>query len=193
MTDRTDNFNRADSSSSLGTPSDGGSAWTAHVGTWGINSNQAYCSSVTSLACASVESSISDCEVQATLAVVGSAAGLVARLADSNNYILADEIASTVRLFKNVAGSFTSLGSYSGTTANGDVIKWRGSGSSHTVYQNGVSRITATDSAGSSNTKHGIRTHNDTTMRIDDFSATALAAGGPVIPVFMNQYRQRWA
>lgn len=33
---RTDTFTRPNNASSLGTPSDGGSPWTAHVGTWGI-------------------------------------------------------------------------------------------------------------------------------------------------------------
>jgi hypothetical protein len=41
-TSRLDDFNRANSSTTLGTPSDGGSAWLVDQGTWGISSNQAY-------------------------------------------------------------------------------------------------------------------------------------------------------
>lgn len=184
MTNRTDNFNRADNSASLGTPSDGGGAWTAGTGTWGVNSNQGYCSTSTALAVATLEASVSNVEVQGTASVINSDIGVVARFANTSNYLMADFLGATsTRLFKNVAGSFTSLGSGS-AGSNGDVIVLRcDSGNNLTVKVNGVSRITATDSAGSTNTKHGIRTHNDTVARIDDFSITEIgaAAVGPLI------------
>ncbi|HKQ22879.1 MAG TPA: hypothetical protein VJT81_00370, partial [Burkholderiales bacterium] len=41
ITGRTDNFNRGDTATAIGTPSDGGSAWLQLAGTWGIASNQA--------------------------------------------------------------------------------------------------------------------------------------------------------
>ncbi|RYZ32013.1 MAG: hypothetical protein EOP49_38145, partial [Sphingobacteriales bacterium] len=44
VTYRFDNFNRADSTSSINSPSDGGSNWTVPFGAaWGINGNKAYC------------------------------------------------------------------------------------------------------------------------------------------------------
>lgn len=57
---------------------------------------------------------------------------------------------SQITLYRAVSGSWTSLGSYSGTVSGGDVVLLEASGSSLTVKQNGTTRITATDSSISS-------------------------------------------
>lgn len=181
MTNRTDNFNRADSNTALGTPSDGGSAWVAVSGTWGILSNAAYKVNADNVNQeAYLESSVSDVDVQVTIAS-GTTQGpsIVARLADDNNYLnflwLTDGV--SLQMYKDVAGAFTQLGStFTGTAAAGDVFKFTVNGSSLTAFLNGVSRITATDSAGSTNTKHGIRSFRNITIAhsFDDFSITAL-------------------
>src|SRR4051812_42221595 len=62
---RSDTFTRADSASSLGTPSDGGSAW-ATSDTWGISTNRAYNAGADAQSTAVLESSKSDVLVQAT-------------------------------------------------------------------------------------------------------------------------------
>jgi hypothetical protein len=181
MTNRTDNFNRGDTSSAIGTPSDGGSNWVQLSGTWGIASNQGYESAATSQSACVLESSVNTVDVQVTLATVGLSGGVISRAADNNNYILAEYNQFTqIRLFKNVAAAFTQLGStVTSSFSNGDVIKLSSDGSDQHVYsQNGTPLITATDSAGSTNTKHGIRTHNANDVRFDTFSITDNSGGG---------------
>jgi hypothetical protein len=177
MTNRTDTFNRADTTNAIGTPSDGGSAWSQVNGTWGIASNTAYSSSAGSESHCALESSVSAVEVEATLTVVDSQCGLTGRLADVNNYITVIVEAPQARLFKYVAGVYTQLGStYTATMNNGVVIKLRmDSANDITVYVDGVSRITANDAAGSSNTQHGLRIHASGNTRFDNFSITAIS------------------
>lgn len=172
VTLRSDNFNRADTPNGIGTPSDGGAGWSVTNGTWGISSNQGYESGSGAEAGCVLEASASNVAVQVTFAVISSDAGMLARFADTSNYLLAAVRPTNIQLYKVVAGSFTQLGStYSATISNGDIVKLTcDAGSNLVVYHNGVSRITATDNAGSTNTKHGIRTNNDTTTRFDDFS-----------------------
>src|SRR5690349_20217898 len=110
MTNRTDDFNRADNASALGTPSDSGGGWTVGAGTYGINGNKAYESAGSSLTACWLEASISDCDVQATLSTVSAALGVVSRAADNNNYLFGGSNSGTgLSMFKRVAGSFTSL------------------------------------------------------------------------------------
>lgn len=185
MTNRTDNFNRADTTSAIGTPSDGGSAWTQQSGTWGISTNQGYESGAGSQTSAVLESSVANVDVQATINVAAADCGLIARAADDNNYLLL--ITSTVvggfTIYKRVAGSFTNIASASFTVSNGDVCKFEVDSSNLLQgFQNGVSKVSVTDSAGSTNTKHGIRSNNVSTARFDDFSITALGAAAVTYP-----------
>lgn len=184
MTNRTDNFNRA--TGPIGTPSDGGSAWIQQSGQWIVGAtteaNQAKLNDAAPQATCVLESSVSDVDVQVTFANVASSSdlGIVFRSSDDNNYLLAaiDGSGGTaIRIFKKVAGSYTQLGT-TGTAfaSSGDVWKVRANGSSITVYQNGVSVRTVTDSTFITNTKHGIRSHGDTAALFDDFSITSLAA-----------------
>lgn len=173
MSNRSDNFNRADTTNAIGTPSDGGSAWVQSAGTWGISTNTGYESGgLSQQNIAVLESSLSDVDVQVTVSTLGSDNGLVARFLDTAHYLLFIYTAGTgYRMFKDVGG-FTQLGSTaSGTGANGDVYKFSVNGSSLTGYVNGVSKITATDSAGSTNTQHGLRAFADSVVRFDNFSA----------------------
>lgn len=188
MSNRADTFDRADGA--IGTPSDGGSAWVVIAGAWNVISNRAGMSNLTSLACAVLESSVSNVEVQATIPVLGSTPRLVARLADANNFLLAyTNAGTTMQIYKRVAGTLTQLGStYSGTVSAGDVLKFRVNGNDLIFYQNGVARVTTSDGAGASNTQHGIGSHQDTTCRFDDFSITEVVAAATGNPYYY--YRQ---
>jgi hypothetical protein len=189
VANRTDNFNRADSSAALGTPSDGGSAWVSQfsgggVG-WGISGNKGYDQyDAGGTGIATLDSSSADTTVQATLSAVGNEIGLVARFSDTSNYLFIRARSSDgYTLFKRVAGSATSLGNYAGTPANGDVLALVMSGSSLTVQVNGVSRITATDSFNNTATLHGLWAFNayTTSARWDDFSITDPGGGGATV------------
>lgn len=180
MSNRSDDFNRADSSSSLGTPSDGGGAWTALVGTWGIASNTGYLATDAgdSQDVAVLDSGTSDVDVQVTLATLTSTPGLILRAADSNNYLLLQTTTSGFTMYRRASGSFTGIGSWSGTTASGDVIKFQGNGTTVKAFHAGVERISVTESSGQTNTKHGIYSFVSTGPRFDDFSITDLGGGG---------------
>jgi hypothetical protein len=132
-------------------------------------------------ATAVLESSLSDVEVQATIVLMDTDVGLIARGADDTNYLLlAATVGAGFRLFKRVAGSFTQLGTTDSTTpANGDVLKISCNGTSIRCYRNGaeLTNLAATDGAGLTNTKHGIRSFNDTASRFDTFSIAGLAGG----------------
>jgi hypothetical protein len=103
--------------------------------------------------------------------------GIVARYADSSNFLMAQVQAGSLILWRRVAGTFTQIGStYTGTISNSDVIKLTcNSANDLAVYQNGTSRVTGNHSAGSSNTKHGLVTYSGITF--DDFTVTDTASG----------------
>jgi hypothetical protein len=188
VSNRTDNFDRADTTNNIGTPSDAGSAWTQSQGTWGIASNAGYESSAAGAQnIAQLEASLADVDVQVTLSNVsaGADAGPVARFADTSNYLLWIYTigSSGLRMFKVVAGSFTQLGSTASyTAANGDVLKFTVNGSTLNGYVNGALKVgPQTESAGSTNTKHGLRSFNDSASRFDDFSIVDNSGGGDTL------------
>ncbi len=190
MASRTDNFNRANNSGPLGTPSDGGSDWvddTALGGgaLFGISSNQcydAYDAGVTIVT--TLEASAADADVQVTLSVFDDQMGMVGRLSDASNFLWIRVYSGAgYDLFKKVAGGNTNLGSYGTTPANGDVLKLTMSGNSISVYVNGVLRIgPVTESFNNTATRHGLLAFNayHGTARWDDFSITVGTAAVPL-------------
>src|SRR4051812_21781255 len=101
---RMDDFTRADSPTSLGTPSDGGSAWVAQSGTWGISSNTAIYTQDAVLGAATLATLESDGAVSATIATAAAVYGIVARLSDPNNYLFFNQFAGSLQIGKNVGG-----------------------------------------------------------------------------------------
>jgi hypothetical protein len=180
VTNRTDNFNRADGA--IGTPSDAGSAWVQNLGTWNVLTNQARITTNDTHATCVLESSVSNVEVQATIPTVGGGVGhsIVARCADSSNFIMFQIKSASVEMWKRVGGSFTQLGTtVSNTFVANDVIKLTCDGNTINGYVNGVLKIgPITESAGSTNTKHGLYANQNSTGRFDDFSITEITAGG---------------
>jgi hypothetical protein len=182
MTNRTDDFNRADSGATIDSPSDGLGNYTV-AQTWGIQSNRGYCANGGSLGAAVLEAS-ADVEVQVTIAVNGGAGGgghgVVFRYVDANNYwfVRARVDASVLNMQKFVGGSGTDVGTdFSYTPANGDVIKVVAEGTSISVYLNGTLRIgPVTESTHLTATKHGLFAHGDSTARFDDLSITEVGA-----------------
>lgn len=166
-----DSFNRADSSTSLGS-ADTGQAWTALVGTWGITSNQAYnpvgggdnqCTAV-------VDAGVSDCTVQVTKPNSHDA-GFVFRVVDANNYLMFTEAGV---LYKRVGGGFTSIATCA-VGSDGDVLAAVLSGTSVIVKRNGTQIVSVTESTHQSATKHGLRNYFPSfgaSELFDDFTVT---------------------
>lgn len=172
-----DTFDRANSTTTLGTSS-GGQVWTAHRGTWGINTNNGYCATnhASSVNFASVDAGFADGSVEVTIAVTGSnQPGLCFRTTDSNNtYLLEGGTgAATAKFHKIVGGTVTTI-SNSGSNiqfVTGDVIRVDMSGSSYSFYRNGVQIFTGSDSTFTTQTRHGLYHVGATTgSRFDNFS-----------------------
>jgi hypothetical protein len=180
MANRTDTFNRANSATSLGTPSDGGSAWVAAVGDWGINGNAAYCPDGDSPAIAWLESSATNFEVQVTMATYAQFCGLTFSWVDSSNY---------GRLLLSSAGKYELQIIVGGSEVvnlqwgvlepvSGDVVKVRRNGSELKGYVNGTERFSTTSTALGSSTKHGLFGFGQSLGRYEDFTIVDLGGGG---------------
>lgn len=175
---RTDNFTRADSSSSLGTPSDAGAAWTVAGGsTWGISSNAAYVSTYSGDAYAVLSSGITNAVVQVTVPTfpAGTTPGLIFRYQDASNFMLlhCDNSATTMAIYKRSGGSYGSALATNAAIAfsAGDVLKVTVDGSGNIAcFQNGVSKVTLTDNSFSTQTSHGLRLGGASALTFDDFS-----------------------
>lgn len=122
----TDNFNREDSATSLGSP------WTARSGVWGITSNKAYLTASATRPAATVEAYSSDHEVSAILSGSNNSQGLTVRYLDDNNfyYLRLATNFGNVTLWKRVDGVDTNLTGFLGPSidvratlkAEGDVV-----------------------------------------------------------------------
>jgi hypothetical protein len=160
-----DDFNRANTTNGIGTSSSG-AVWSAILGSWGISSNQAYCSTAdTADHVALIESGKADLTVSADILMNNTNPGLIFRGQDGTNYMMALVLGSTGQLqfYKRVAGTYTSLGLSasalftSGTTHNLSVTA---SGSSLVMKLDGTTRLSITDSTFATQTKVGFRNAN---------------------------------
>lgn len=171
----TDDFDRADDNTTLGTP------WTALRGTWGILSNQAYlvATAGNNQNIAVVDEGISNGEVLVTLdsTQIGRDAGVVFRCVDVNNYWMAVLTASAVALWRVEGGLFANVISRSGQQhAAGDLVRVTFVGTYLHVYVNGESKLTHVSAVHQSATQVGLRNHgNDTVTRFDNFGIDALS------------------
>lgn len=178
---RSDTFDRADNATSMGTPSDGGSAWVISGTTWGIISNTGYNSggstSVTGVSHATLETNKTDCTQRCTYNFGSpgavSSIGFIFRYVDDNNHYIfrTGKTAGNLlyySLFKVVGGTSTQI---VGTTTTG-MGSWTNGvdytftvklvGSTFSLY-NGSTFITSiTDTALTVGTKVGIRNSSGT-------------------------------
>lgn len=169
----TDDFNRTDSSTSLGVATTG-QTWNALKGTWGISGNQAYQAAVLADSLVVIESSRSDVTVQVTLPTNDKLSRLVFRAIDVNNYLYCqshtNQAGASFSFYKVVNGTTTLINSVANTAANGDVLKAVLNGSSVTLFKNGTQMLTATVTDHQTATKHGIGQSFAATSRFDYFS-----------------------
>lgn len=175
-----DSFNRANSTTSLGS-ADTGQTWINSVvlgNPIGINNNAAY--SASAVDCAAVVDCVSsDGSLSIVVGTFADNMGITFRYSDNSNYVYAvvsnsvSKFYITGRLSGTVFGGSTASGYYiSGVTLSArDTLKITMSGTSITAYVNGVSKGTLTITQNATNKKHGIKI-NGTTARIDSFSYT---------------------
>ena len=157
-----DDFNRADNSSSLGSTSLGSVAWNAVLGTWGIQSNQAYMASVSGAAVATIPTATPEGKVKVDLYVPDTSmlVGLVARFIDVNNFWQLMWDSERVKLTKVVGGvaapaSFDS-GAFSYPAGSTYTLELSCAGDDLTVSVDNVALTTVTDSANNTGTDFGL-------------------------------------
>lgn len=159
-----DNFNRANSSTTLGTTPVGGKVWQKY-GTqqWGIQNNMAYPVTILYDKPTYVDIGVADqIAISVKLGVYQSTGQFHYRnVSDGNGYFF-----ESPGLYKLTAGNFTEMGRF--TMATGDVIKVELRGNQHTIFVNGVQRLQFTDAAHNTGTRAGFA-GNSTTVRYDDF------------------------
>lgn len=161
-----DGFNRADSSTTLGS-ADSGAAWVPQLGTWGISSNQAYCPSGSSAqGIATQNIGTANYQADVDIATLGDHnSGIVVRASDANNAILC--LGDTI--YSMIAGAFASLATYS-AFGNGDHMTVVCQGSSIVVKKNGVQVASITSTFNQTATLAGLRAQT-ATARFDNFEA----------------------
>ena len=127
--------------------------------------------------------------------------GLFARAVDNSNYyfILIHQSAADpdIRICKCDAGTISTLASGNMTLANADVIKFELRGITLKLYQNGVERLSVTDSTFSAAGKCGVLMGNfvtstddiNSTWVMDDYSVTEVPSSGAVIKMVTQAYR----
>jgi hypothetical protein len=185
---RADSFDRADTTSNIGTPSDGGSNWSVLTGTWGISSNKAYTSAAVAHSLAALEAAENDVAVEMTSGGTWTEGGIIARCSDNANYLLVAIQSTGFSFYKVVAGGFTLLGSGGlSPVAPGEVYKFAVDGDLLEFFKNGSSQGSVTDSALLSNTKHGLRTYNDTALRFDDFSISSIGISTKIMALIRDR------
>lgn len=183
MPNRSDNFNRANNALTMGTPSDSGSPWIATYPdatcTWGIASNQAYYTGASGTSITLLESFLSDANISVKVAspfVAGTNRGIAFRATDVNNHFRFTVNATAMGVSRYTAGSFVSIGSFTGAQASGDIYRILCSGTSISIYQNEVLRIGPLINSNYVNvTKHGLVVSETSHVnRWDDFSITSI-------------------
>lgn len=179
----TDTFTRADAAS-LGTTETGSLAWTLDVypsgtPTGNISSGTAYTTNGTagndSFGLLNVGTA--DHDITITVTTIEAYATVVVRFIDSSNLVLLQkEATAAYGLYRKVTGAYTLMGSTSTVApASGDVLRVVATGTSYSVYQNGVLRISATDAtANTTGTKVGFRAVGTAvTARFDNLSVAS--------------------
>lgn len=172
----TDTFDRADSTTNLGSTNGGTvSAWTQKVGTWGINSNQAYISAAAT-SVATIPGSADFEEVSFTVSSWASgAAGVVFRLSDTSNYWwFGGTVGSNATLNSVIAGATTTyqVAGTDGATfvlAAGDKLSVRAHGSVIECFRNGILFMTKSSASLQTNTLVGMYL-TTTVPRINNFT-----------------------
>ena len=172
-----DSFNRADSTTALGSTDGAGTvnAWTQNSGTWGINGNRAYISAAAA-SIATIPGAANLELVQFEIPVWSAGdVQLVFRFTDTSNYLrFGGTIGGTATLEQVVAGAATTIavadddqGLFLLSAA--DVLAVRCNGSVIECFVNGILALCVSDTTQESATRVGMRINTSIATRIDNF------------------------
>lgn len=183
-TTRTDNFNRADGA--IGSSSEGWS-WSETVGAFLISSNEVAPSGVTDVVDARADADLSGSDhfAQVTVTAWGqNRHGVDARYSSSayTCYLFMERHATPdCAIFKTVSGTDTALITGGSAPSLSYTLKGECNGSTLTLYINGGSNRTVTDTAITAGVRGGLHYSQptaSTAARFDDWSAEDLGGGG---------------
>ena len=176
----TDNFNRVNGA--IGSSSEGWS-WTVTAGAFNITSNAATPGTGGHNNARADSDLNADHYAQAVCTCAGGVddVGVIVRYASAadSGYVLVNDNTNDV-IYKNSAGSYTSLASSAQAGPSGAVMRLEASGTSLTGKRGASTTASTTDSTFTTNTRAGIRAYNEggTTSTVDDFEAGDLTAAG---------------
>lgn len=172
-------------------------AWTAVEGTLNVNPAGSL-TGLTSTALTAVLDYVfggSDRSATWVQGVTSNAAGMFTRAnVTLNDAYLCTNNSTALQHYKRVSGSYTSLVAVAAAVSAGNAIFASVVGSTLVMKVNGTQIDSRTDTAIASGTRSGARcflTSGEVAVGplvFDDL----IGGGGSIIPVFMNQYRQRW-
>lgn len=168
-----DDFNRADSTTSLGVTSTGAVTWEPLSGTWGISANQGYQPGDDAAGVAVVNVGSANHYAEAKIVTVGSISAVVVRCSAADSRYGLTCTGGSMALYRFSGGQSTLVGS-PGSFAAGDTVRLTASGTTLTVRRNGALVGTYTDSVLTTG-KPGL--HADSAAsRFDDFAAGVATA-----------------
>jgi hypothetical protein len=174
-----DNFNRANSASTLGGAVVGGS-WTANTGTWGISSNQAYLPTEAGNSVATLNAGKTLSYVAASITAVSSnnAPGLMVQWLDATHWIYGfiDLTDGGMQVWQNNGGSFSQLAAPGSLGAVVNVPQrllcvLTSSGAAQAWYLNGALAASTTGTAASTAQHAGFYCNDANGGFWDDFVA----------------------
>lgn len=152
---------------------DTGQVWHTDSGTWGVISNQLYCSSSPADNHGFYDVGVSNGTIVATLATVVQSTALCFRYQDASNHWLLNVGAGNAwTIYQRNGGTYGGIFTPAvPVAANGDQLKVALNGTSVTVYINGVQLWTGTSSFLQTATKVGFRAES-TASRWDNLTVT---------------------
>lgn len=163
-----DDFARADSTTSPGTPVQGG-PYTVVAGTWGISSGALYASASTAEAMMTFPGLV-DLDFTFTVSAFGTNGGVMFRWIDANNTWLVNFSTTQISLWRRTGGTWVQQGNtWAKAPVAGDVIRLLAVGRTILVYRNGVQILTAEDHYFNLATATvGFRLSSETNTRLDE-------------------------
>lgn len=170
----TDDFNRANSTTVVGSPSVGG-PYTQQVGTWGISGNTLYTSASTANSQLTFPAAI-NLDLSATFVVSGgstvSASQLMFRWVDVSNFWMFGRVGTGLVAFTHVAAGVSTQVTASIAFTDGQALRVVAFGKYLYGFIAGVLVATVEDQYyASAGTPAGFRSNSNTSTRIDDASA----------------------
>jgi hypothetical protein len=166
-----DDFNRANNTSSLGSPVTGG-PYTVQAGTWGINTNQCYTSASVAASHVTVDLGVTNFEYAATFPVTSASCGIIFYWTDASNFYLWHRTTTDIQFYRRNAGTFQLIWSQPITSVANDKMTVVTRDGEIYCYLNDKRRFSTSSQIAITSTV-GLYISSSTAARIDNAAATS--------------------